>query len=109
MAPYSMDLRTRVLADCDAGLAAKEVAAKFRVSRSWVNRLVQRRRETGEVEPRPQKVFKKQAFAGQEDRLRALVDAQPDRTLASVCSSQLLSIRCCDDRLSPGWLPWSEW
>ena len=36
------------------------------------------RRETGEVEPRPQKVFKKQAFAGQEDRLRALVDARPD-------------------------------
>jgi hypothetical protein len=42
MAPYSMDLHTRVLADCDAGVAAKEVAAKFRVSRSWVNRLVQR-------------------------------------------------------------------
>ncbi len=84
MAPYSMDLRTRVLADCDAGVAAKEVAAKFRVSRSWVNRVVQRRRETGEVGPRPQTVFKKQAFAGQEDRLRALVDAQPDRTLAEL-------------------------
>jgi len=70
MAPYSMDLRTRVLADCDGGLAAKEVAAKFRVSRSWVNRLVQRRRETGEVGPRPQQIFRKQAFAGQEDRLR---------------------------------------
>ena len=26
MAPYSMDLRTRVLADCDGGLAAKDVA-----------------------------------------------------------------------------------
>ena len=70
MAPYSMDLRTRVLADCDAGVAAKEVATKFRVSRSWVNRLVQRRRETGEVVPRPQTVCKKQAFAGQADRLR---------------------------------------
>ncbi len=52
MAPYSMDLRSRVLEDCDAGQAAKEVAAKFRVSRSWVNRVVQRRRETGEVAPR---------------------------------------------------------
>ena len=73
MAPYSMDLRTRVLTDCEAGLAAKDVAAKFRVSRSRVNRLVQRRRETGEVGPRPQKIFKKQAFAGQLDRLRMLV------------------------------------
>ena len=84
MAPYSMDLRTRVLADCDAGVSPKEVASKFRVSRSWVNRIVQRRRETGEVEPRPQRVFKKQAFAGQEDRIRTLVNAQPDRTLAEL-------------------------
>jgi transposase len=84
MAPYSMDLRTRVLADCDAGLAPKEVATRFRVSRSWVNRLVQRRRETGEVGPRPQKVFKRQAFAGQEDRLRAFVAAKPDQTLAEL-------------------------
>jgi transposase len=84
MAPYSMDLRTRVLADRDAGLGSKEVAAKFRVSRSWVNRLVQRRRETGEVGPRPQTVFKKQAFAGQEARVRAQVAAQPDQTLAEL-------------------------
>jgi transposase len=84
MAPYSMDLRTRVLADRDAGLGSKEVAAKFRVSRSWVNRLVQRRRKTGEVGPQPQKVFKKRALAGQEARLRALVAASPDRTLAEL-------------------------
>ena len=104
MAPYSMDLRTRVLADRDAGLASEEVAAKFRVSRSWVNRLVQRRRETGEVGPRPQTVFKKQAFAGQEDRLRALVDAQPDRTLAELrealhSSASLSSVWRALDRL----------
>ncbi|MGH9147422.1 MAG: helix-turn-helix domain-containing protein [Vicinamibacterales bacterium] len=84
MAPYSMDLRTRVLADCDAGVAPKDVATKFRVSRSWVNRLVQRRRETGAIAPRPQKLFKKQAFAGQEDRLRAQVAARPDQTLTEI-------------------------
>jgi len=104
MAPYSKDLRTRVLADRDAGMAAKDVAAKFRVSVSWVNRLVQRRRETGEVAPRPQTVFKKQAFAGQEDRLRALVDAQPDRTLAELraalrSSASLSSVWRALDRL----------
>lgn len=104
MAPYSMDLRTRVLADYDAGVVPKEVASKFRVSLSWVNRLVQRRRETGEVGPRPQKVFKTQAFAGQEDRLRALVDAQPDRTLAELrdalhSSASLSSVWRALDRL----------
>jgi transposase len=104
MTPYSMDLRTRVLADCDAGVAAKDVAAKFRVSRSWVNRLVQRRRESGEVTARKQTVFKKQALAGQEDRLRALVAAQPDQTLAELrdalhSSASLSSVWRALDRL----------
>jgi transposase len=104
MAPYSMDLRTRVLADCDGGAAAKEVATKFRVSRSWVNRLVQRRRETGQVGPRPQTVFKKQALAGQEQRLRDLVAAQPDQTLMELrtalhSSASLSSVWRALDRL----------
>ena len=104
MAPYSKDLRTRVLEDRDAGMASKDVATKFRVSRSWVNRLVQRRRETGEVEPRPQTVFKKHAFVGQEDQLRALVNAQPDRTLAELrealrSSASLSSVWRALDRL----------
>jgi transposase len=69
-----------------------------------VNRVVQRRRETGEVGPRPQKVFKKQAFAGQEQRLRALVDAQPDQTLAELrhalqSSASLSSVWRALDRL----------
>ena len=104
MAPYSMDLRTRVLADCDAGIAPKDVATKYRVSRSWVNRVIQRRRETGEVEPRKQTVFKKQAFAGQEDRLRGLVTARPDQTLAELrdalkSSASLSSVWRALDRL----------
>ena len=33
-------------------LAAEDVAAKYRVSRAWVHRLVQRRRETGEITTR---------------------------------------------------------
>ena len=104
MAPYSMDLRTRVLADCDGGVAPKEVALKFRVSRSWVNRLVQRRRETGEIEPRPQRVFKRQAFAGREDVLRTLVAVKPDQTLAELrdalhSSASLSSVWRALDRL----------
>ena len=52
MKAYSMDLRERVLADCDAGMGTDEVAAKFSVSPAWVRRLLQRRRETGETAPR---------------------------------------------------------
>jgi hypothetical protein len=38
MAPYSMDLRTRVLRDSDAGIPSKDLAAKYAVSRAWVDR-----------------------------------------------------------------------
>ena len=50
MRAYSMDLRERVLLDSDAGMKAADVAAKYRVSGSWVRLLKQRRRETGEWE-----------------------------------------------------------
>ena len=36
MRAYSMDLRERALLDSDAGMKAAEVAAKYRVSGSWV-------------------------------------------------------------------------
>ena len=55
MRASSMDLRERALLDSDAGMTAAEVAAKSRVSGSWVRRLKQRRRETGEVAPRVQR------------------------------------------------------
>jgi transposase len=55
MKAYSLDLRERVLADCDAGLPTDQVAAKYRVSSSWVRRLKQRRRETGSIAPKAQR------------------------------------------------------
>ena len=51
-AAYSMDLRTRVLRDADAGLTSKELAERYHVSRAWVDALKQRRRETGSFAPR---------------------------------------------------------
>ena len=38
MRAYSMDLRERALLDSDAGMTAADVAAKYRVSGSWVRR-----------------------------------------------------------------------
>ena len=36
-AAYSMDLRTRVLKDADAGLSSKELAERYHVSLTWVD------------------------------------------------------------------------
>jgi len=40
MAPYSLDLRKRVVRAWDSGMDADSVAAKYEVSRAWVHRLV---------------------------------------------------------------------
>jgi len=84
MAPYSLDLRQRVARAWDGGLDAETIAAKYEVSRAWVHRLIQRRRETGSLAPRQQTKFRERALAGQEDRLRALIAAQPDATLVEL-------------------------
>ena len=85
MAPYSMDLRTRVLRDADAGVPSKDVAAKYAVSRAWVDRVKQRRRETGELTPRRQTTFRRRALEPhQEQRLVFLITARPDATLAEL-------------------------
>lgn len=79
-----MDLRERILADSDEGISSKELAKKYRVSRSWVDRLKQRRRELGVIGPLPPSGFKPQALAGHMDRLRKLVEEKPDSTLAEL-------------------------
>ncbi len=83
-AAYSMDLRERVIQDADAGLTTNELAARYHVSVPWVNALKQRRRETGSIAPLPQTKFRHRVLAGHLDRLRALVTARPDATLAEL-------------------------
>ena len=83
-AAYSMDLRERVIADADAGLSSKDLAARYHVSRAWVDALKQRWRETGSMAPRKQTKFRRRVLEGRTDHLKALVTAQPDATLAEL-------------------------
>ena len=81
---YSMDLRERVMKDSDAGLSSKELAGRYHVSRAWVDALKQRRRETESIAPRKQTKFRGRVLAGQEERLKGLITAQPDATLVEL-------------------------
>lgn len=83
MKAYSMDLRQRVLADCDAGLEVRQVGVKYDVSESWIRRLRQRRRENNEVAPRVRKARPPQWLAIKEQLLQ-LVAAKPDATLGEL-------------------------
>jgi transposase len=84
MRAYSMDLRERVLADCDAGVTTRAVAQKYRVSESWVRGLKRRRATTGETAPRPPKNRRVGFRDRYADRLRAAVSEDPDRTPAEL-------------------------
>lgn len=80
MRAYSLDLRERVLADCDAGLSNEEAARKYRVSASWIRRLKLRRRQTNSIAPR---VRRRPAprWAAHASALQSLVEQRPDATL----------------------------
>ena len=92
MRAYSMDLRERALRDSDAGMKAADVAERYHVSGSWVRLLKQRRRDTGEVAPRPQRYGPRRKLAAHVHTLQALIDAQPDRTLAELQAALGLSV-----------------
>ncbi|MEM6690354.1 MAG: helix-turn-helix domain-containing protein [Planctomycetota bacterium] len=81
MKAYSLDLRVRVLADSDEGMPTSAVAAKYSVSQSWVRRLKQVRRETGEIEAKPHNGGPKPKLLDKQDTLLQLVKEQPDATL----------------------------
>src|ERR671913_17827 len=53
MKPYSKDLRLRVLSAVDSGKPREEVAKTFSVSMPTIKRWIKRRRETGDVKPKP--------------------------------------------------------
>lgn len=84
MRAYSMDLRERVWADCQAGMTTRAVAEKYRVSPSWVRRLKQRQKATGSLAPRRPSPGRPVVLAPHEARVRELVRDDPDATLAEL-------------------------
>jgi transposase len=82
MKAYSMDLRERVIAACDAGRQTREVAKTFKVSPAWVRRLKQHRRERGDIVPRNGGGSRGRKF--DRDKLAALVAQDPDATLVQL-------------------------
>lgn len=79
--PYSMDLRERVVKAYDEGVKPVELIKRYRLSLRTVGRLLQRRRETGGIEPLHGKPGQKPRLAGYAEPLRKIVEQQPDATL----------------------------
>ena len=80
MLAYSSEFRRDVLAACDAGGGTREVAARFKVSESWVRRIKQQRRETGQVAPKTRR-NRRPSWETWADWLKAALAAVPDAYL----------------------------
>ena len=87
MRAYSMDLRVRVLEAAAAGDGTAELADRFAVSPAWVRRLRRRHRKTGEVGPRVGRPPRASKLAAHHPRIRELLAATPDLTLAESATS----------------------
>ncbi len=94
--PYSQDLRDRVIAACDRAMKTKQIADIFGVSTSWVRRVKQRRREHGEVAPRPPEPAVRYAKIDRV-RLCELVETYPDATLVELRS--MLGVQCAESAI----------
>ncbi len=86
MRPYSNDLRERIVAAIDRGEhSLRQIAYLFSVNLSFLVRLLQRRRATGSVQPKPHAGGPPPKLdADAVRRLVELVRQQPDATLAEL-------------------------
>ena len=82
---YSEDLRARVLAAIDGGMAARAAAAVYRVSVSYIYKALIRRRRTGEVSASSRRGHRPRKLTPtQEAALASHITAHPDLTLAAL-------------------------
>jgi transposase len=77
MEPIPVEIRAQVLAACDAGDKTRVVAVRLGVSESWVRRVKQQGRETGQVAPKAA-APREPDWKAWADWLIAKVTAQPD-------------------------------
>jgi transposase len=94
MRPYSLDHRERVAAAVDAHEGSQpQVARRFRVSLSFITRLLRRRRQAGTLAPKPHGGGQPPALdRAARQQLRRLVRKQPDATLEEL--ARRVGVRC---------------
>jgi transposase len=98
---YSQDLRERVMAAVDSGTGAYAAASIFRVSVSYIYKVLGRRKRAGQTSARPWAGGPKPKLAAHDEALRARVMMEPDATLAEL---QAWLVAECDVKVSIGCL-----
>jgi transposase len=86
MNAYSEDLRRRIVAAIEQGQSPPTVAARFAVSLASVKRYLRQWRTTGTLAARRHPGKARRIPPEADGRLCALLDADPDATLAEYCA-----------------------
>jgi transposase len=87
---FAMEFRRAVAKAYDESDSSLEAAEQMGCSESWMRRLIQRRRATGSIEPRPHFVPDNSKLDEQDlSRLAELIERQPDMTLAELAAALL--------------------
>lgn len=82
--PYSNDLRRRVIEAAQDGASIAETVEQLGISVSSVSRFRRLHRETGSIRPAKFGGYKGYALAAHEERVRQLVEEQPDISLSEM-------------------------
>jgi len=86
-APYSQDLRWRVLMALDEGLSKTRVHQQFKVSRSTIDDWLKRRAETGKVEANTKYHRGRAPALGDSPAVRDFIEEYKSSTLAHLAEA----------------------
>lgn len=103
MRPTSIDLRQRIVtARLEDGQTMGEIAARYKIPKGTVQNILERYRDAGTVQPKPQNAGRKPAFDKQAlQRLTRDVEQHPDATLVELRarSGKSVSLVCIHNTL----------
>jgi transposase len=86
MQAYSLDFRQKIMqVYLSDGLSYRQLATRFSVSLSFIQRLMALWNQTGSLQPRPRKGAVSKVFPAHAHTLTQLVRDYPDATLAELC------------------------
>jgi transposase len=87
MQPYSLEFRQKIIDTyAEENTSQRQLAQRFRVASSFVQKILKQYRETGSIEPKQRlEQTPTKLNSAQLDILKNLVEANNDATLAELC------------------------
>ena len=86
MKPYSIDFREKVVKAYEKGnTSIRKLAARFDVSKAFVQKLLKQQKTSGHVQPGKQGGNMQSQLHGYSTQLTQMVEKHPDATLSEYC------------------------